>query len=59
MNYGPWDRLNGDHPSWKASGPKPPGAQFYPADMTKEEFEKRALPGKDSLYTLVKRDAQG
>ena len=59
VNYGPWDRLGGDHPFVEGIGPKPPGAQFYPADMTKEEFEKATLPGKDSLYTLVKRDAQG
>jgi hypothetical protein len=59
VNYGPWDRLNGDHPFVEGTGPKPPGAQFYPADMTKEEFEKADLPGKDGLYTLVRRDAQG
>jgi hypothetical protein len=59
VNYGPWDRLNGDHPFVQGIGAKPPGAQFYPADMTKEEFEKATLPGKDSLYTLLRRDAQG
>jgi hypothetical protein len=59
INYGPWDRLNGDQPFVEGIGPKPPGAQFYPADMTKPEFEQAALPGKDGLYTLLRRDAQG
>jgi hypothetical protein len=59
VNYGPWDRLNGEHPFVEGVGPKPPGARFYPADMTKAEFEQAALPGKDGLYTLVQRDAQG
>ena len=59
VNYGPWDRLNDDHPFVAGIGPKPPGAQFYPADMTKAEFEQATLPGKDGLYTLVRRDAQG
>ena len=45
--------------SSKASGPKPPGARFYPADMSVEEFEKWDEPGKRGLYTLVRRDAEG
>ena len=32
--------------SCPGSGPKPPGAGYYPLDMTKEEFEKADLPGK-------------
>jgi hypothetical protein len=59
VNYGPWDRLNGEQPFVEGVGPKPPGARFYPADMTRQEFEQAALPGKDGLYTLVQRDAQG
>ena len=59
VNYGPWDRLNDEHPFVDGVGAKPPGAQFYPADMTKEEFEKANLPGKDGLYTLVRRKADG
>src|SRR5262245_21376557 len=39
INKGPWDRLKGDEPFLGAK-PKPPGAAFYPPDMTKEEFEK-------------------
>ena len=59
INYGPWDRLDGDAPFVKGVGPRPPGAGFYPVDMTKAEFEAAKLPGKDSLYTLVRRDAAG
>jgi hypothetical protein len=36
---GPWDRLRGDEP-FIGSRPKPPGAGFYPIDITKEEFER-------------------
>jgi len=58
-NYGPWDRLNGDHPFVAGIGKKPAGANFYPADMATDEFNKAKLPGKDSLYTLLRRDAKG
>ncbi len=59
INYGPWDRLAGDSPFVAGIGPKPAGANFYPADMTKEEFEAAPLPDKSSLYTLVRRNDQG
>ena len=59
INYGPWDRLNGDKPFVAGIGRKPAGANFYPADMSKEEFDKTDLPGKDSLYTLLRRDSKG
>lgn len=59
VNYGPWDRLNGDHAFVDGIDDKPAGAQFYPADMSKQEFEAASLPGKDGLYTLIRRDAQG
>jgi hypothetical protein len=59
VNYGPWDRLNADTPFVEGIGPRPPGGTFYPASMTKEEFEKADLPGKDSGYTLLRQDAAG
>ena len=59
INYGPWDRLDGDRPFVAGIGRKPAGANFYPADMSKDEFEKANLPGKDSQYTLVRRDSKG
>ncbi len=59
INYGPWDRLDNDQPFIEGIGARPAGAQFYPADMSKEEFEKSALKDKTALYTLLRRDAQG
>jgi biotin operon repressor len=41
------------------AGPKPPGANFYPADMTKEEFEQAQLNGKDDQYSFLRRDPSG
>lgn len=59
INYGPWDRLDGDKPFVEGVGPRPPGARFYPEDMTKAEFEAADLPGKDGQYSLIVRDAAG
>ncbi len=59
IHYGPWDRIDGDKPFIEGAGPKPLGAQFYPEDMTVEEFEAWDNPDKTSLYTLVRRDAEG
>lgn len=59
INYGPWDRLNGNKPFVSGYGAKPLGANFYPMDMTKEEFEAWDSVDKTSLYTLVRRDENG
>jgi hypothetical protein len=59
INYGPWDRLAADRPFIESAGPKPLGARFYPADMSKEEFEAWDQEGKDGLYSLVRRQDDG
>ncbi|MDX1525502.1 MAG: Zn-dependent hydrolase [Pseudidiomarina maritima] len=59
INYGPWDRLNNDQPFLTGYADKPAGANFYPADMTKAEFEAADFAGKIDLYTLIRRDAAG
>lgn len=59
INYGPWDRLNNNEPFIAGIGEKPLGANFYPIDMTKEEFEAFNDPNKTSLYTLIRRDENG
>lgn len=59
INFGPWDRLNEDTPFIEGVPPRPPGGVFYPADMSKEEFEAAELPDKKSNYTLLRRDAAG
>jgi hypothetical protein len=65
INYGPWNRLNEDKPFVAGVGPKPAGARFYPADVTKAEFDSAAARAPDNgaalrgLYTMVRRDSSG
>ncbi|WP_105187821.1 dipeptidyl-peptidase 3 family protein [Pseudoalteromonas sp. T1lg48] len=59
INYGPWDRLNGDQVFLSGFEAKSAGAQFYPADMSKEELENAELADKTGLYSVIKRDAEG
>jgi hypothetical protein len=61
INYGPWSRLNDNAPFIDGVGPKPAGANYYPLDMTKEEFEAAVAENKalSSLYTMVRRDEDG
>jgi hypothetical protein len=62
---GPWNRLEDDAPFVAGAGPKPAGANFYPRDMTKAEFEREVQAGgarADSLkswYTMIRRDPSG
>ncbi|MCP3933225.1 MAG: Zn-dependent hydrolase, partial [Bacteroidetes bacterium] len=55
INYGPWDRLEDNNSFIEGIGEKPAGANFYPKDMTKAEFEEADLPDKASLYTFIRR----
>lgn len=59
INYGPWDRLNGDKPFLTNTEEKFSGAQFYPADMSKEELQNSDLEQKDNLYSMISRDIEG
>ena len=59
INYGPWDRLDGNKPFVEGVGEKPAGANFYPKDMTKEEFEAADIENKSSIYNFVRRDENG
>ena len=59
INYGPWERLNGNKSFIDGIGEKPKGANFYPKDMTAEEFENFNDENKTSLYTLIQRDENG
>jgi hypothetical protein len=65
INYGPWDRIDGNAPWLAGAGEKPDGANYYPADMTAEEFDAAAAVASDggaalrSLYTMVRRDESG
>ncbi|MBL7471206.1 dipeptidyl-peptidase 3 family protein [Robertkochia sediminum] len=59
INYGPWERLNDDEPFIEGVAAKPAGAQFYPEDMTKEEFENWDNADKTNAYSFVRRDDNG
>jgi hypothetical protein len=59
INYGPWDRLDGDKVFLTQNDAKAHGAEFYPKDMTKTEFEQTTLANKDGLYSIISRDDEG
>jgi len=60
INFGPFDRLDHDKPFY-GNEQKPLGANFYPADMTKEEFENFIVEIPEiekeftSEYTVIRR----
>ena len=60
VNFGPWDRLDEMEP-FLGEQPHPPGAGFYPEDMTKEELESWLAEHPEdeaaltSLTTVVRR----
>jgi Peptidase family M49 len=65
INKGPWSEID-QHKAFIPGVPerKPEGANFYPQDMTKEEFEswvKTLSPGEkaqaEGFFTVVRRDA--
>ena len=67
INKGPWSDLDG-HAAFLPGVPdrKPPGANFYPENMTREEFEKwiGTLSKEDreratGFFTVIRRDARG
>jgi hypothetical protein len=62
INYGPYDRLDNSAPFVPEVGPRPEGANLYPKDITKPEFEAALTKGPKAhadslkdLYTLVRR----
>lgn len=61
INFGPFDRLDHEKPFF-GKDKKPAGANFYPEDMTKEEFEKFVAdnPEKEaeftSEFTMIRRE---
>lgn len=59
INYGPWDRLDGMKPFMEDIGPRPLGAQFYPEDMSYDEFQAMKDPEKFSQYTILRRNEFG
>jgi hypothetical protein len=62
INYGPYDRLDNNSPFIPEVGPRLPGANLYPKDITKTEFDAAVAKGPKAhadslkdLYTLVRR----
>ncbi|TCC93853.1 Zn-dependent hydrolase [Pedobacter frigiditerrae] len=56
INYGPWDRLNGDKPFVTGIGAKPENGTFYPAGMKKEDLEKSDVKDKFGLYSVIRTE---
>jgi hypothetical protein len=64
INKGPWSQLDGHEPFIQGVPPRPPQANFYPDDMTKDEFnawlnilspeEKEKATG---YFYTIRRDA--
>jgi hypothetical protein len=67
INAGPWSRLDGNQPFIEGvPREKPPQANFYPADLTREEFNKwvETLSPADrekatGFYWVIRRDPAG
>jgi hypothetical protein len=59
INYGSWDRLAGLEPFVEGVGKRYDGANFYPADMSYQEFDEFSDLDKYSLFTLVRRNELG
>jgi hypothetical protein len=63
INVGPWSRLDKDEPFIAGVPEKPHGANYYPEDMTKAEFEAwvKTLPEADQkratgFFHVIRRD---
>src|SRR4029077_17347781 len=60
---GPWDEVDEDKP-FRGNAARPVGAGFYPADLTKEQFEAYLAKHPDQEkaltdpYTVVKRQGE-
>src|SRR5262249_39705082 len=64
INNGPWSRLDDNEPFIGGVGPKPPQGNFYPEDITKEEFNAwlETLPAAEKekatgYFYVIRRDA--
>ena len=63
-NFGPWDEVAELRPFW-GTQPMPEGAGFYPADLTRAEFDAYLAANPDqrealtSPYTVVERRGDG
>jgi peptidase M49-like protein len=66
VNKGPWSELDENAPFLPGVGPKPPQANFYPADATRAEVESwlNGLPKAEheaatGFFTAIRRTPEG
>ncbi len=59
INYGPWDRLDDNKPFIEGYGEKSDMCNYYPKDITLEEFNSFEDLNKASWYTLIRRGEDG
>lgn len=59
INYGPWDRLDGNRPFVEGYGEKPKGACYYPEKMTMEELEAMGEKTKNNWYSVIRQNEDG
>jgi hypothetical protein len=53
FNHGPWDRQSGGSPFLANVGTKPPGARFYPADMSTDEYDAACAESPERARALT------
>jgi hypothetical protein len=66
LNKGPWSELDEDRPFLPGIGPKPQGANYYPADATRDQIDAwmQGLPEQQKeaatgFFTAIRRAADG
>lgn len=59
IHYGAWDRLDNNKPFLAGYGEKPAVCNYYPHDITAEEFDAFEDANKNSWYTAIRRNEDG
>ncbi len=59
IHYGVWDRLDNNKPFLAGYGEKPAVCNYYPHDITAEEFDAFEDANKNSWYTVIRRNEDG
>ena len=59
IQYGAWERLDNNKPFLPGYGEKLDVCNYYPHDITAEEFDALEDENKDSWYTVIRRNADG
>lgn len=59
IQYGAWDRLDNNKPFLAGYGEKPAVCNYYPHDITAEEFDAFEDANKNSWYTVIRRNEDG